>query len=115
MPNPTAGLSPWLKQDPAARDQLVIAAWQAQGSARRYLAGIGDERLRDIVRHLTPADVSEVAGNGTNPFVDVSTAASGASEVSVYVSALEAEIRSLRKERKQLAEALAAEMLKHPC
>ena len=112
---PTAGLSHWLKHNPAAHDELVIAAWQAKGSARCFLTGIGDDRLRDIVRPLTPAEVTDVAGNGTNPFLLDSTAASGASEASGYVSALEAEIRSLRKERKQLADALAEEMLKNPC
>ena len=36
MPDPTAGLSHWLKHNPAAHDELVIAAWQAKGSARRF-------------------------------------------------------------------------------
>ena len=114
MSDPTAGLSHWLKHEPVVRHELVIAAWQAKGSVRRYLAGIGDERLRDIVRDLTPGEVADIAGSGTNPFLVASTA-SGASEASGYLSALEAEIRSLREDRKQLAGALAAEMLKNPC
>ena len=115
MPDPTVGLSHWFQQDPAARDQIVIAAWQSKGSARRFLAGIGDERLRDIIRDLTPAEVSEIAGSDdANPFLLAAAPPRAAAEVSGYVSALEAENRSLRKERKQLADALAAEMLENP-
>ena len=115
MPDLTVGLSHWLQQDPAARGQLVIAAWQANGSVSRYLAGIHDERLRDIVRGLTPGEVTDVAGGGANPFLVAKAAASGASEVSRYVSALETENRSLRRECKQLADALAAAMLRDRC
>ena len=63
-----------------------------------------DERLRDIIRKLTPAEVSEVAGNDTNPFM-LATAPP--------LVAFEAEIRRLRSEHKQLADALATEMLKN--
>ena len=52
MPEPTAEFSHWLSPDPTARNGLIIAAWQATGSARRYLAGIADERLRDMVRDV---------------------------------------------------------------
>ena len=104
MADSTAGLSCWLQQDPTARNGLVIAAGQANGSARRFLAGIADERLRNMVRQLTPGEVTDVAGNGTNPFSDVPR--------KVCVSALEADHRCLRKANKQFADALAAEMLK---
>lgn len=115
MPDPTVGLSHWLQQDPAARDHIVIAAWQSKGSARRFLAGIGDERLRDIIRDLTPAEVSEVAGSDdVNPFLLATASPLARSEVSGYVSALEAENRSLRKQCRQLASALATEILKNP-
>ena len=75
----------------------------------------GDERLRDIIRKLTPAEVSEVAGNDTNPFMLATAPPRTASEVLGQVSALEAEIRLLRRERQQLADALATEMLRNPC
>lgn len=115
MPDPTVELSHWLQQDPATRDQIVIAAWQSKGSARRFLAGIGDERLRDIIGNLTPAEVSDVAGSDdTNPFLLATVPPRMAAEVSGYVSALEAENRSLRKECKQLADALATELLQYP-
>lgn len=112
MSRSTAGLSDWLAQDPRARGELVIAAWNAKGSAGRYLAGIHDERLRDIVCDLTPGEVADVAGDGTNPFWLATAAASEASEFSGYVSAVEAENRSLRRECKQLADALAAALLR---
>lgn len=112
MSHPTVGLSNWLMHDPTARGELVIVAWQAKGSASRYLAGIHDERLRDIVRDLTPGEVADVAGDGTNPFLLATTAVPEASEFSGYVAALEAENRSLRRERKQLADELAAAMLR---
>ncbi len=104
MPESTAAFSHWFSSDPTARNGLIISAWQAKGSARRYLASIADERLRDMVRHLTPGEVTDVAGNCTSPFMAV--------PVTVYVSALEAEHRSLRNENKQIADALAAEMIK---
>lgn len=75
----------------------------------------GDKRLRDIIRKLTPAEVSEVAGNDTNPFMLATAPPRTASEVLGQVSALEAEIRLLRRERQQLADALATEMLQNPC
>ena len=53
---------------------------------------------------LNRSSLTDVAGNGTNPFMGVS--------MTVYVSALEADHGSLRKENKQFAEALAAEMIK---
>ena len=64
MPDPTVGLCHWLQQDPAARGELVVAAWPAKGSVSRYLAGIHDERLRDVVRDLTRGEVTDAAGDG---------------------------------------------------
>lgn len=103
MPRATAELSDWLQHDPGARNGLIIAAKKAEGSAKHYLAGIRDERVRDMVRQLTPAEVTDIAGGGTNPFMGVPQR--------VYISAIEADHGSLRNQNKQLAEALAARML----